>query len=406
MKRNRALLLCGLLFVCAAQVQCTLGPGLSTPEQRERVINLTRALEHDPLAEDAPASRQWLQAWVNEVPEIQVYICDGLLRSGIGDSYPYVEEVNSQMMFSAAAFAIEHPDQARNRVAQFEAGVQGALKAYESLAQSQADAHSPFLDDLLVKRDRGELADYVAKEAVEKCKRANTALNFYLAGAGVGLLLGLGVAWWFGGRRAHSLTSSPDHPGESSSARNARTSQWVVFACAAYFVIVITALHLLHPEFDPRFWFMSGYALATHGWLMTTNFFVLGLATLVVAIVLREGNLSSKAGRLGFGLLTIGGLFIWLAGVFRDSLPHLLVSVVVFPSVVIAALLLSWSFRQAAGWRSIYKPSALIALGMLAAFLSLAADIGMPGLQQRAFIFLFLSWLAIVVHQFVQVTKG
>jgi hypothetical membrane protein len=358
------------------------------------------------LAEDAPASRQWLQAWINEVPEIQVYACDDLLRSGMGDNYPYFEEVNLQMIFSAAAFAIEHSDQARDRIAQYQAGVHGALKAYESLAQSQPNAHSAFLDDLIARRDGGELADYIAKEAVEKCKKANTVLTFYLAGAGVGLLLGLGVAWWFGGRRAPRLTSLGHDASESGSARTARTLQWVVFACAAYFVIVIIALHLLHPEFDPRFWFMSGYALATHGWLMTTNFFVLGLATLVVAIVLRGAHIPSKAARLGFGLLTIGALFIWLAGVFKDSLPHLLVSVVVFPSVVMAALLLSWSFRLAAGWRSIYKATLVIALGMLAAFFSLAADVGMPGLQQRAFIFLFLSWLALVIHQFVRVTKS
>jgi hypothetical protein len=43
---------------------------------------------------------------------------------------------------------------------------------------------------------------------------------------------------------------------------------------------------------------------------------------------------------------------------------------------------------------------------MLAAFLSMVADVGMPGLQQRAFLFLFLLWLAIVVHRLVRVTTG
>jgi hypothetical protein len=34
----------------------------------------------------------------------------------------------------------------------------------------------------------------------------------------------------------------------------------------------------------------------------------------------------------------------------------------------------------------------------------MVADVGMPGLQQRVFIFLFLLWLSIVVHRLVRVT--
>jgi hypothetical protein len=43
---------------------------------------------------------------------------------------------------------------------------------------------------------------------------------------------------------------------------------------------------------------------------------------------------------------------------------------------------------------------------MLAMFLSMVTDVGMPGLQQRVFIFLFLVWLAIVVHRLVRVTRA
>ena len=94
---------------------------------------------------------------------------------------------------------------------------------------------------------------------------------------------------------------------------------------------------------------------------------------------------------------------VCLAGVFKDSMPHLLAGVVFFPSVVMAVLLLSWSFRHPAGWRTIYRAALSIALGMLAAFLSMEADVGMPGLQQRAFLLLFLLWLSIVIHRFDRV---
>jgi hypothetical membrane protein len=406
MKLSRGLVLNGVLVACATQVQCTLGPGLSTPDQRAKVVALTRLLERDPLVENAPATRQWLRKWIIEVPDIRVYACDDLLGHGLADNYPYSIEVKLQPMFSAAAFAIEHRDKARDKHAQHYAGVEGALRLYEALLTSKPDAKSAFLDDLLAKRDNGELGDHVAKLAKEKCKRSNFILMANLIGAGVGLVLGLLVAWLFGGHRAVRVTGSGGVAGETASARIAKTAQLVVFVCAAYYVIAIAALHFLEPEFDPRFRFMSEYALSAHGWLMTTTFFVLGLATLTVAAALGDVHQASWAARIGFGLLAVAALFVCLAGVFKDSLPHLLASVVVFPSVVMAVLLSSWSFRRPAGWRTIYRPTMFITLGLLAAFVSMVADVGMPGLQQRAFLLLFLLWLSIVIHRFVRVRAG
>jgi hypothetical membrane protein len=208
---------------------------------------------------------------------------------------------------------------------------------------------------------------------------------------------------WLGQRRVSRATGPGSVTPENRSARIATITQRVVFVCAAYYVIVLTALHILEPELDPRFMFMSAYALTDSGWLMTTTFFVLGLASLVTAVGLRNVHYSFRSARIGLSLLMVGAVFIWLAGVFRDSMPHLLAGVVVFPSLVMAVLLLSWSF-QSAGWQASYRVTLFIALGMLAMFLSMVADVGMPGLQQRVFIFLFLLWLSIVVHRLVRVT--
>jgi len=272
------------------------------------------------------------------------------------------------------------------------------------LMKSAPDAKSAFLDDLVAKRDRGELADHVARLADQKCKRPNTELIMNLVGAVVGLVFGLVVAWLFGVRQAPWVTGLGGVMGENGGARITKILQRVVFACAAYYVIVGTALHILEPDFDPRFRFMSEYALGAYGWLMTTTFFALGLATFAVAAVLRDVHQSSQVARIGFGLLAVGALFVCLAGVFKDSIPHLLASVVAIPSIVMAVLLLSWTFRRAAGWQTIYRVALFIALGMLTLFVSMVADVWMTGLQQRAFIFLFLLWLSIVVRRSVRVT--
>jgi hypothetical membrane protein len=392
----------GLFLICLLQTHCTLGRGLSTPEERAKAINIARSLERDPLAKDAAANRQWLLNWIIEVPDIRFKSCVNLLSPGVGDQYRYSAEVNQQIIFSAAAFKLEHPDHLRNDTGAYIAGVEGALRVYETLMKSVPDAKLAFLDDLVAKHDRGELADHVAKLAKEKCKRPKTELIMNLAGAGVGLVLSLLVAQWFGRHGLPYVTGSENVATGNSRVRIARITERVMFFCIAYFVIVLIVLHILESEFDPRFRFMSEYALGDYGWLMTTAFFALGLAPLLAAIGLRNVYQPSRSLLIGLGLLVIVGIFIWLAGIFRDSIPHLLASVVVFPSIVMAVLLLSWEFRRSPGWQTIYRLAVFTGLAMLAIFLLMVADVGMPGLQQRVFIFLFLLWLSIVVHKSVR----
>jgi hypothetical membrane protein len=394
----------GLFLICVLQVHCTVGRGLSTPEERVKAIMIARALERDPLAKEAAADRQWLLNWIIEVPDIRFKTCVGLLSPGVGNHYRYSAEVNQQIIFSAAAFKLEHPDHLRNDTGAYIAGVEGALRAYEMLIKSVPDAQLAFLDDLVAMRDRGELADHVVKLAKEKCKKPKTELILNLAGAGVGLVLSLLVVQWLGRHGAPHVTGSESVMTGHGRVRVARITERVVFLCAAYYVIVLTVLHILEPEFDPRFRFMSEYALGDYGWLMTTTFFVLGLGPFVAAIGLRGVNQLSRSTRIGLGLLVVAAMFIWLAGIFRDSLPHLLAGVVAFPSMVMAVLLLSWTFRRAAGWQTIHRVGLFVGLAMLAMLFLMVGDLGMPGLQQRVFIFLFLLWLSIVVHKSARLT--
>ncbi|HEY9500042.1 MAG TPA: DUF998 domain-containing protein [Pyrinomonadaceae bacterium] len=394
----------GLSLICVLQVHCTVGRGLSTPEERVKAITIARALERNPLAKEAAADRQWLLNWIIEVPDIRFKTCVALLSPGVGNHYRYSSEVNQQIIFSAAAFKLEHPDHLRNDTGSYVAGVEGALRAYEMLIKSMPDAQLAFLDNLVAMRDRGELADHVVKLAKEKCKRPKTELILNLAGTGVGLVLSLLVAQWFKRHGAPGVTGSESGPTGHGRVRVARITERVVFLCAAYYVIVLTVLHILEPEFDPRFRFMSEYALGNYGWLMTTTFFVLGLAPFVAAIGLRGVHQLSQSTRIGLGLLVVAAMFIWLAGIFRDSLPHLLAGVVAFPGMVMAVLLLSWTFRRATGWQTIHRVGLFIGLAMLAMLFLMVADVGMPGLQQRVFIFLFLLWLSIVVHESVRLT--
>jgi hypothetical membrane protein len=345
-----------------------------------------------------------LREWIIEVPDIRVYGCDVLLGQGLGDNYPYSREVKLQAVFSAAAFAIENQDKARDDVAQYIAGVEGALRMYEVLLRAKPEVKSAFLDDLLAKRDRGELIDYVATLAKEKCKRSNVELIAAPVGAGVGFVLGLLVTRWFGARLPRRAPGPDGVKDGIRTQRIAKISRRIVFVCVGYYLISGIALHILEPEFDPRYRFMSEYVWGAYGWLMTTTFFVLGLAAIAVAAGLRVVHQSSRSARIGFGMLVIGAVFVCLAGVFKEFVLHSAASAVGLPSVVVATLLLSWSFRHAPGWHRTYRAALLIALGMFAALLSIVVRVGMPGLQQRMFLFLFLLWLSVVAYRLVRVT--
>jgi len=406
MKLSRERVVVGVFLVCLLHVHHVQARGPSTREERAKVIEFTRMLERDPLNENADATRQWLRKWVIEVPEIRFHVCNELLSHGLGQDYPYSREINLQTTLSGAVFTLEHQDKARDDVGAYIAGVEGSLRMYEVLAKSRPEARSAFLDDLVAMRDRGELADHVAKLAAEKCPKSNILLFAAPIGAAVGLILGWLIGWRFGGRRGHRPSAPDVASAENRSGKFASAAQWIVFACAAYYVIVGAALHFLEPEYDPRYRFMSEYAWSAHGWLMTTTFFVLALALFSVAVAVRNLYRPSRSAHVGFGLLVVGAAGICVAGVFRGFPLHDVGGAVGLPSVVMAGLLLSWSFRQASGWRSFFPVALLIALGMFTALLSIVVDVGMPGLQQRIFLFLTLVWLSIVAHRFVKVTTG
>ena len=396
MKLNRGLVAAYLFLICLFHAHPGQARGPSTAEERAKVIELTRFLEQDPLHKDASATRQWLQEWIADIPDIRFLVCADLLGHALNENYPYSREVNQQVMFSGAAFTLARQDKARDEIAVYNAGIEGALRAYEVLAKSKSDAKSDFLDDLVIKRNQGQLSAYVAREAKERCKRSNLVLIAAPAGAAIGLVLALLIAWSLGRRSADV--------GSTNGRTSRRIAQWIVFSCVGYYLAAGIALHFLEPEYDPRYRFISEYAWSAHYWLVTTTFFVLGLALVTVAVGLRKFYRSSLSGRIGIGLLVVAALGVSVAGVFREFIPHAVGSAIGLPSIVLAALILLWDFRRAEGWRPIHRLMLLIALGMLVALASIIVDVGMPGLQQRVFLGLVLLWLSVVARQFVSLT--
>ena len=162
------LFLLSLLLACSCLAQEKRGP--STPEERELAVKAARLLEADPFHKDAKKAREWFIIWLIQVPDISIELCSDYLGPVLGSKKNYSFEIFNQMMFSSAAFMIEHPDQANDRAAVNLAGTEGALRAYEAILKSKPKARWEFLDGLIAKREKGELKAYVEDIAANKCK--------------------------------------------------------------------------------------------------------------------------------------------------------------------------------------------------------------------------------------------
>ena len=389
MKRGRVLLLVTGFLAGAMPLPAAERRGPSTAKERADFVAQVRSLERDPLGENASATRQRLRQWTIDVPDIRFQVCPELLGPGLA-GYPYGREIDMQVVLSGAVLTIEHPGQARDDVSVYTAGVEGALHAYEQLVKSRTDSRVAALDELQEMRRRGELRDHIARLAKERCPKSRVRLIAAPGGAVAGWLIALLVARRFGG------SSAP------ARGKSAVTLRRIVLGCVGYYVIAGIALHILEPEYDPRFFPMSHYAWGSYGWIMTTTFFALGLALIAVAVGLSRAIPSSRGARIGAAWLAVGASFVCLAGVFRGFPLHDVASAIALPSVAVAVLVLSWSFRRVGGWKEVSPAAIAIAVGMFAALWSVILDVGMPGLQQRAFLLLLLVWLSMVANRLVR----
>jgi hypothetical protein len=183
----------------------------------------------------------------------------------------------------------------------------------------------------------------------------------------------------------------------------------------AYFVIAVVALHFLNPAYNLASSIQGNYDLGSYEFLIASTFFGLGLGSLALAIGLRQVISHSARSRMGLVLLGIWGLGIFLAGIFPanaggSTVPHMTtvhlagifpVEVEAYPetifsfihvlailgsfvSLVLAAILLPWGFRQDDSWH-LFRPAAgILALLMLVAAILLIPTFLYPSLFSNA----------------------
>ncbi|MDA0207132.1 MAG: hypothetical protein O3A53_20930 [Acidobacteria bacterium] len=155
-----------VLVTAPAQAQTQ---AVAAREDLAKAVQIAQSLESEPLGKQAKDQRAWLMLWLIEVPDVTVKACSHLLGPLVESKKNYSSELLAQMLGSSAAFIISNPDKSKDDVAVYAAGLKGSLRAYESILKIKPKAGWPFLDDLIEKRTKGELTEFVRQAAVQ-CK--------------------------------------------------------------------------------------------------------------------------------------------------------------------------------------------------------------------------------------------
>jgi hypothetical protein len=182
----------------------------------------------------------------------------------------------------------------------------------------------------------------------------------------------------------------------------------LVVASVLYYILVVSAMHVLEPEFSPISAPISAYVLGAYGPFMTTTYFVLSGGLLGVAYglvtTLRRTRFTSTA----FAVVLVAASGVFLAGIFPMDFPpplrtlsgrlHALGGSLAFPGMAAGLSLFSLSFRRDGYWRGVSTVLLVLAAGMIAAFVLMASSIlvlGYGGYAQRLFIAVLFGWMIV-----------
>ena len=194
----------------------------------------------------------------------------------------------------------------------------------------------------------------------------------------------------------------------------------VALVAIAYFAVMIAALHVLRPDRNPIQQPTSEYAVGPYGWLMTSAFFSMSVASFALVLGLSQGVSPPARSRLGLGLLGLWAAGVLVAMTFPidpDGAPRTLAGTIhringplAFLSLTAGILLVSWRFQHDDTWRPFHRPALLLSLLMLAVFvatpLSIATGLGVAGLAQRVLLAATVTWFLLTAARLRSVALG
>ena len=131
-----------------------------------------------------------------------------------------------------------------------------------------------------------------------------------------------------------------------------RTAARLSWGAAAMSLVLLAALHVVSPEFDPSWRMVSEYALGDYGWVLGLMFLCMAVSCLALLIAIKS-QIRTIGGKIGLGFLLAAAVGLAMAAMFdmKHDL-HGLAAMIGIPSLPIAAILLSQSLASDQAWSS------------------------------------------------------
>ena len=134
-----------------------------------------------------------------------------------------------------------------------------------------------------------------------------------------------------------------------------QTAARLSFAASAATLVVLAALHILSPEFDPAWRMVSEYALGNYGWVLSLMFIAWAVSSWALAFTIWS-QIRTRAGKIGLFFLIVAGVGEAMASVFDISHPlHSVAAMIGILSLPVAAMLISVSFSRTQAWSVVRK---------------------------------------------------
>lgn len=131
---------------------------------------------------------------------------------------------------------------------------------------------------------------------------------------------------------------------------------------AIAFLVLLTLLHVIKPELDPSYRFVSEYAVGRHGWVMVITFLTLAISCAAAFVAIRS-QITTRSGKVGLVLLAVAAVALAMGGIFpMDPITiapedatlhgklHGLAAMIGIPALPIAAVLISRNLRRLPAW--------------------------------------------------------
>ncbi len=166
----KKLIIIPALFLICLTAQFSSAQNKAT--DKETLIKASQILEGQPFHEKAKDFRTWAMRYVIETDDVSIIVCSQIFSTILDKKNKSADELLAQYSIAMAAFKLANPDKAKDENAAQLEGMESMLRAYGNMVKEKAKTKFHALDDLVAKRDKGEL-----KKLVEdaQCDKGETA---------------------------------------------------------------------------------------------------------------------------------------------------------------------------------------------------------------------------------------